>query len=463
MNSGPTDELASLAGRARHLSLPRDFVLGAATAAYQIEGAVSADGRGESIWDRFSHAPGAIKDGQTGDMACDHYHRWSEDVGLMTRLGLDAYRFSIAWPRVLPMGGGEVNSAGLDFYDSLVDALLKAGIAPFVTLYHWDLPQALQDRGGGWLRRGIVEDYLAYADIVTRRLGDRVRHWVTFNEPWTFTWCGYAFGEDAPGLKLGARGALTASHHALLAHGLAVPLIRANAPGAQIGIVLDLNAVSPASDRPEDVAATRRFDGCQNRWYLDALFRGAYPEDMVRVYGELAPDAQVGDLAAMATPLDYLGINVYRRSVIAEGKDVPPVNFTRVSPPGRHTGIGWEVYPSGLFDILDCVHRNYAPKALYITENGAAYPDRIEADGTILDLERSRYLIEHLEQVKRALGAGIPLRGYFAWTLTDNFEWAHGFDQRFGLVHIDFQNQRRRIKASGDLFAQCQLSKMCDP
>lgn len=449
--SARTEALARLQARAAAIRLPQGFQLGAATAAYQIEGAVAEDGRGESIWDRFVRTPGAIRDGCTGDVACDHYHRWREDVALMGRLGANAYRFSIAWPRILPQGRGAPNEKGLAFYERLVDVLLESGIEPFITLYHWDLPQALQDDGCGWMRRGIADDFVAYADVVTRRLGDRVRHWTTFNELWTFGWWGYAFGEDAPGAKLGVKGALVAAHHALLAHGRALPVIRANVPKAQAGIVLDVNHVTPASDRPEDIAAAQRFDGCQNRWYLDAVFRGTYPEDMLRRYGDLAPDVQDGDLAVQ--PLDYLGINVYRRSIIAAGNDWPPLDFERIEPPGDYTGIGWEVYPEGLHAIASYVHANYAPPALYITENGAAYPDEIGADGRVLDLDRCRYMVAHLEQVARVIRDGMPLRGYFAWTLMDNFEWAYGFSQRFGLIHVDFETQQRRIKASGEIFA----------
>ncbi len=452
--SKPTEVLRELSARARAIRLPAGFTIGAATAAYQIEGAVAENGRGESIWDRFTHTPGVIADGQTGDIACDHYHRWRDDIALMNQLNLNAYRFSIAWPRIIPAGRGKANEAGLTFYDRLVDGLLEAGIAPFVTLYHWDLPQALQDECGGWLRRGVVDDYLTYVDVVTRRLGDRVKQWTTFNELWTFTWWGYAFGEDAPGLKLGAKGALAAGHHALLAHGKAVPLIRANVPGAKIGIVLDLNASMPASERPEDIAATRRFDGCQNRWYLDALFRGCYPADMLEVYGGLTPDIRSGDMAAIAAPIDYLGVNVYRRSVIADGADVPPVNFTRIKPPGTYTTMGWEVYPPALYDILAYVQDSYAPGDLYITENGAAFEDEVPAVGSIVDLDRARYMIAHLEQAARAIQADIPLKGYFAWTLMDNFEWACGFSQRFGLIHVDYETQRRRMKLSGEIFAE---------
>jgi beta-glucosidase len=417
--SKPIEDIAALTARARAVRFPAGFSIGAATAAYQIEGAVAEDGRGESIWDRFTHTPGMIADGQTGDIACDHYRRWREDIALMSRLNLNAYRFSVAWPRILPDGRGKANEVGLAFYDRLVDALLEAGIAPFVTLYHWDLPQVLQDDGGGWLRRGIVGDYLAYADAVTRRLGDRVRHWTTFNELWTFTWWGYAFGEDAPGLKLGAKGALAAGHHALL-----------------------------------DVAATRRFDGCQNRWYMDALFRGAYPADMLEVFAGLTPDIRGGDMATIAAPIDYLGINVYRRSVIADGADVPPVNFSRTKPPGLYTTMGWEVHPPALYDILAYIQDNYAPGDLYITENGAAFADEIGSDGAIVDLDRARYMVAHLEQAARAIRAGVPLKGYFAWTLMDNFEWACGFGQRFGLIHVDYEIQRRRMKLSGEIYAE---------
>lgn len=450
--SDRTDEAERLRARARAIRLPPGTVIGATTAAYQIEGAAIADGRGESIWDRFSHTPGAVRNGDTGDIACDHYRRWPEDLALMQRLHLDAYRFSIAWPRILPQGRGAVNTKGLDFYDRLVDALLDRQIAPYVTLYHWDLPQPLQDDGGGWLRREIADDFVAYADVVTRHLGDRVRHWMTLNEPWTFTWPGYACGEDAPGLKLGARGALAASHHALLAHGKAVPVIRANSPNAQVGIVFDLNAVSAASDRPADVAAAHRFDGCRNRWYLDPIFRGAYPDDMMGLYSALAPRVMPGDMAAIAAPLDYLGVNVYRRSVIAAGDSMPPVNYRRVEPPGIYTFTGWEVYPPAIYDTLAYVHGNYGLRAIYITENGAAFPDRVEASGSIMDIERANYMVSHLEQIQRAIAAGIPLRGYFAWTLMDNFEWAYGYDARFGLIHVDFKTQQRRIKLSGELY-----------
>lgn len=445
-------------GNADGLSFPSGFAWGTATAAYQIEGAVSEDGRGPSIWDTFSHAQGKTANGDTGDVACDHYHRWRDDIALMRQLNLNAYRFSIAWPRILPSGRGPVNRPGLDFYDRLVDGLLAAGIDPYITLYHWDLPQALQDEGG-WLRRDIAGDFENYAGIVSRALGDRVKFWTTFNEPWTFTWWGHVTGEDAPGLKLGARGGLEASHNVLLAHGKALPVLRANVPDSQVGIVLDLNCVEPASNSPEDVAAARRFDGCQNRWYLDPLFKGAYPQDMLELYGQDAPDVLPGDLETIRAPMDYLGVNFYRRSVMAAGSDLPPVNISRVSPPGEYTSLGWEVSPHGLYDILKYVHDRYRPGALYVSESGAAFEDRPAQDGTVHDTERTEYLRAHFAQAHRAIEDGIPLCGYFVWTLMDNFEWAEGYNARFGVARTDFMTQQRTIKDSGRLLRSYSASR----
>lgn len=437
-----------------HLQFPDHFIWGAATAAYQIEGAVQIDGRGASIWDTFSHTSGKIENHDTGDIACDHYHRWREDIALMRRLNLQAYRFSIAWSRILPQGRGAVNQAGLDFYSRLVDGLLEAGITPYVTLYHWDLPQALQDDGGGWQRRGIVQDYVNYSDIVSRALGDRVKHWTTFNEPWVFSWSGYYFGEDAPGWLGGVRAALTTTHHALLAHGAAVPILRANVPQAQVGIVLDMNMPEPATRAPEDIAAAERFAGFQNRWYLDPLFKGCYPSDMVALYGEAVPDIHLDDMAQISVPIDYLGVNFYRRSVIAAGNEVPPVNYQRISPPGEYTAMGWEVSPQGIYDILQFVHDHYRVPKLYITENGAAFPDEIGANGQVQDDARVRYLEQHFIQLHRAIQSGIPLQGYFVWSLMDNFEWAYGYSKRFGLIYVDYPTQKRIIKNSGHFLAQ---------
>jgi beta-glucosidase len=429
---------------------PSGFFLGAATAAYQIEGAAREDGRGESIWDRFSHTPDKTYLGQTGDVASDHYHRWREDVGLMAGLKLNAYRFSIAWPRILPLGGGAVNPAGLDFYDRLVDALLEQGIEPFVTLYHWDLPQALED-AGGWPERSVVDLFADYAGVVVRRLGDRVRHWMTFNEPWVFTFVGYYEGRHAPG-RTDLRTALQAAHHSLAAHGKGVDAIRANSRvEPQIGIALNLNHVEPATDRQEDLDAARRQDGYLNRWFLDPLFRGAYPEDMLEFWGDLAPEMEPDDLAGLPQRLDFLGINNYFRSVVGERSD-PPVRARQHQPQGTYTEMGWEVYPEGLYRLLTRVHRDYGPERIYITENGASFPDVLGPGGVVDDPQRVEYLHDYLFAALRALEEGVPLRGYFCWTLMDNFEWAHGFRQRFGLIYVDYATQARFVKASGDWY-----------
>ena len=438
---------------ARALKLPRQFLVGAATCAYQIEGAPFCDGKGESIWDRFTKKPGAIIDGSSGDIACDHYHRMSEDIALMKQLGLSAYRFSTAWTRIIPDGSGSINQAGLDFYSRLIDELLAAHIAPFLTLYHWDLPQLLQDKGG-WYNRDTAYHFANYADAVSRAFGDRVKHWTTLNEPWTFCWSGYATGEDAPGLSDGARGGLVSSHHALLGHGLAVPLIRANAPDSSVGIVFDLNVVTPATTSLSDVAASKRFEGAQNRWFLDAVFKGAYPEDMLNLCGDVLPEIENSDNQIIAAPIDYLGINIYRRSIMAEGTELPPLNFQRVSPPGNYSAVNYEIWPECVYDVLQYVHQNYAPKEIFISENGLALAHEIVTDeGEIHDPIRGKYLVDHLSQIARAAKDGIPVKGYFVWTLMDNFEWAYGYTVPFGIVHVDFETQRRRIKDSGKIFA----------
>lgn len=431
------------------LAFPESFIWGAATAAYQIEGAWDEDGKGPSIWDVFCRVPGAIQNGDTGDVACDHYHRWREDVALMRELGLRAYRFSISWPRVLPEGKGKVNRPGLDFYDRLVDALLAAEIQPFVTLYHWDLPQALQEEGG-WPVRDTACRFADFADVVSRRLGDRVRRWITLNEPWVAAYAGYGNGYHAPGIR-NPLAAVQATHHLLLAHGLAVPVLRENGDAAtRVGITLNLSPVHPASDRPADEGAAHRYDGFLNRWFLDPLFRGHYPEDMLEMLGSALPDRYEEDLETIAVPVDFLGVNLYTRTVVADDPDSVVVETREVKPTGRpYTEMGWEVYPEGLYEILTRVHRDYAPPCIYVTENGAAFADRVSADGRVHDAQRVDFLREYIAQAHRALEEGVPLAGYFVWTLLDNFEWAYGYSKRFGIVYVDFATQERIVKDSG--------------
>ena len=430
-----------------------DFVWGVATASYQIEGAYDEDGRAMSIWDTFSRVPGAIDNGDTGDVACDHYHRWREDFDLLDEIGANAYRFSIAWPRVIPGGTGAVNSKGIDFYSALVDDLLERGITPFVTLYHWDLPQAMQDRGG-WPARDTAYAYADYAAVVVKALGDRVTNWTTFNEPLCSAWLGHLEGSMAPGIK-DITAAVPAGFHLHLAHGLGMQAIRAEAKLApHAGIVVNLSPTAPATDRPEDVAAAVRADGHTNRWWLDPLFGRGYPSDMVECYG-VEPPVQGNDLETIAQPLDYLGVNYYFREVVVDDPTKPGPKVRGVRVPGAHeTHMGWEVYAKGLEDILVRVAEDYQPAEIYITENGSAFPDVVEADGSINDVDRVNYLVGHLEAVAAAKRRGAPIKGYFAWSLLDNFEWAYGYDKRFGLVRVDYTTQERTIKASGRTYGQ---------
>ncbi|MEU9332571.1 GH1 family beta-glucosidase [Streptomyces sp. NPDC048290] len=432
-------------------ALPDDFLWGTATSAYQIEGAVAEDGRSPSIWDTFSHTPGNIDNDDHGDIACDHYHRTAEDIALMRRLGTDAYRLSIAWPRVLPGGDGPVNARGLDFYDRLIDALLAAGITPSVTLYHWDLPQVLQDRGG-WPERATAEHFAAYAAVVAERLGDRVTHWTTLNEPLCSAWIGHLEGTMAPGWR-DLTAAVRASFHLLLGHGLAAQAIRAAVPGAQVGIVNNLSTVRPASDRPEDLAAAHRMDGHTNRWWLDPVFGRGFPADMRSLYGVDLPE-RPGDLTTIAQPLDWLGLNYYFPATVADASDAPVPYVHSVRRGGvPRTGMDWEVDAGGIESLLLRLTEEYAPRKLYVTENGSSYPDVIRPDGTIDDPERQDYLVQHLAACASAARKGAPLAGYFAWSLLDNFEWAYGYDKRFGLVHVDYATQRRTIKGSGHRYA----------
>jgi beta-glucosidase len=432
---------------------PKDFVWGAATASYQIEGAWDEDGKGESIWDRFSHTPGKVQNGDTGDVACDHYHRWGEDLALMKEIGLHAYRFSVAWPRILPAGRGWVNQAGLDFYSRLVDGLLEAGIEPYLTLYHWDLPQALQDQGG-WPARTVVEAFCEYAYAVSRALGDRVRYWTTLNEPYVSAFVGYHEGRHAPGHS-NLHEALAASHHLLLAHGQAMPVIRANVSEAIVGITLNYGPQAPASPSAVDRDAANWKDGNINRWFLDPLVGRGYPADMVKGFGDPLEFVQPGDLETISTPVDFLGVNYYTRGIIRSTAVSEEQNAPRsVFPNDEHTEMGWEVYPDGLFQTLGRLHFAYGFPAIYITENGAAYKDQVGPDGQLEDPARLRYIQRHLEKVGQAIAIGVPVRGYFAWSLLDNFEWAFGYSKRFGLIYVDYATQQRIPKASARWYGQ---------
>jgi beta-glucosidase len=432
-------------------AFPADFLWGVATSSYQIEGAWQEDGKSESIWDRFAHTPGTIEDGSNGDIACDHYHRWPEDIALMRSLGIQAYRFSIAWPRILPGGTGQVNQAGLDFYSRLVDGLLEAGITPWVTLYHWDLPQILQD-AGGWPVRSTAEAFVEYADVVSRRLGDRVKHWITHNEPFVVAMMGYWWGQHAPGLTDIAL-AFRTTHHLLLSHGWAVPVIRGNSPDAQVGITLNLSDYVPASPSAADVRAATQGDGLGNRLYLDPLYGRHYPADLMAEFesrtGESMNDwVEAGDLEAIVVKTDFLGVNFYNRWVVRDDEapnNLPP---TLTTVDSEFTDMGWEVYAPSLRRLLARLHFDYQVPAIYITENGAAYGDGPDADGRVVDERRIRYMHEHLAACHEAIALGAPLRGYFAWSLMDNFEWAYGNTKRFGIVWIDYETQKRIPKES---------------
>lgn len=425
---------------------PPGFLFGTATAAYQIEGAHDADGKGPSIWDAFCREPGAISTGETGDVACDHYHRWREDVALMRGLGCNAYRLSISWPRVVPTGSGAVNEPGLAFYDRLVDELQRNGIRPFVTLYHWDLPQALQERGG-WSAPETVAAFGRYADVVARRLGDRVGDWMTLNEPEVVAYAGHYVGVHAPGIR-DFTTAVGVSHHLLLAHRAASDAIRAAHHDARVGIALNLSPCDPASDAPADAEAAARMDGYLNRWFLDPLFGRGYPEDMLALYRPYFDRGR--ELEQYDGALDFLGVNYYARRIVRAGGG--PLRADRVDPAGaERTAIGWEVHPASFRKLLVRLHRDYAPRHMYVTENGAAYDDTV-VDDRVDDPARVAFLGRHFEAAAAAIAEGVPLRGYFIWTLMDNFEWAHGTSKRFGIVHTDYATQRRRVKASGEWY-----------
>lgn len=434
---------------------PAGFWWGAATAAYQIEGAVGADGRTPSIWDTFAATPGRIMGGDSAERATEHYHRYRGDVALMRAIGLSAYRFSISWSRVLHDGGPRVNEAGLAFYDQLVDELLAAGITPTATLYHWDLPQSLEDRGG-WASRDTSYRFADYASVVTSRLGDRVRTWFTLNEPWCSAFLGYGSGNHAPG-RTSHSDSLSAAHHLLLAHGLGVEVLRATAPGARASVALNAGAVRPVSDRPDDVDAAHRIDGLLNRLFFDPVFRGSYPADVVAGTASITDWAFVhdGDLAAIGAPIDVLGVNYYQPDLVGKALDraatspYPGCEDVAFHPtPGPTTEMGWAVDPTGLREILVRIATDYPGTPIMVTENGAAYPDIVDGEGRVDDPQRVEYLSGHLRAAHAAISDGVDLRGYFVWSLLDNFEWALGYRKRFGLIHVDYATQRRTLKSS---------------
>lgn len=428
-----------------------DFVFGTATSSFQIEGRTADIPQGASNWDTFCAQPGRIADGSDGLVACDHVHRWREDVALMAGLGLSAYRFSIAWPKVIPTGRGDASQPGLDFYDQLVDELLAHQIAPIPTLYHWDLPQVLEDEGG-WTNRATAEAFADYTEAVVDRLGDRVGTWMTLNEPYVSASHGYVTGDHAPGGTSLADG-LAAAHHLLLGHGLAMERIRSLAPNSDAGIVLNFTPAEPATQSPADVALTVTTNGWENEWYAGPVFHGLYPAATVDALGWYQEEVRDGDMALIGAPLDVLGVNYYTRSVVSAVGQTLPFDTPR-------TEMGWEIHPDSLRKLLEWLHETYAPPAIMITENGAAMPDEERIDGRVHDLDRIEYLRAHITAVHRAIEVGVPVLGYLAWSLMDNFEWAFGFEKRFGIVEVEAGTLRRIPKSSALWFAEVARTKV---
>lgn len=423
------------------MQFPKGFLWGSATASFQIEGATHADGRGDSMWDLFCRMPGRVLNGDTGAVACDHYHRYAEDVDLMAELGLQTYRFSIAWPRVLPTGRGPVNQKGLDFYKRLVERLHARGIRPAATLYHWDLPTALHEEGG-WANRETAYRFQEYADVCFRALGDAVPQWITLNEPWCSSFLSYGIGHHAPGYQDWGM-AVKASHTLLLGHGLAVEAYRAAGLKGQIGITLNMNHVYPDTESPADREAARSADGMQNRWFAEPIFKGAYPADMVAEFSQWGPldYIQPGDLAIISRPTDFLGVNYYTRGIAKAGGE-------QQTPVAPVTDMGWEITPWALYDLLVRIKRDFTDLPIYITENGAAFPDVVNERGQVEDPERVAFLQEHFKATYQAIQDGVDVRGFYVWSLLDNFEWAFGYSKRFGIVYVDYETQRRIPKRS---------------
>ncbi|OGS36008.1 MAG: beta-glucosidase [Elusimicrobia bacterium RIFOXYB2_FULL_49_7] len=429
------------------MTFPNGFIWGAAAASYQIEGAASEDGRGETIWDRFAHTPGKVKNGHTGDIACDHYHRYKEDVAIMKQIGLSAYRLSMAWSRLFPSGRGSLNRKGVDFYNKLVDTLLENGITPYITLFHWDLPQALQEQGG-FGSRDIAYYFRDYAAEAVRHLGDRVKHWMTLNEPGIYVSNAHMLGVHAPGIR-DLKTAMSVSHTLLLGHGEAVAAMRKERADLKIGIALSASMRDPATAKSEDIEAAARCFDFEDRWYFDALYRGQYPERILREYAAFLPDIREGDMQIIRAPMNWLGINNYSRAVVAHDETERFLKAKGTKPAGASfTDFNWEIYPEGIYRILKWASEEFDYPDIYITENGAAFNEGPDASGRVPDERRIRFLQAYLQAAGRAITEGVKLKGYFLWSIMDNFEWAEGFGQRFGIVHVDYATQKRTLKDS---------------
>ena len=432
-----------------------EFIWGVATSSYQIEGAANEDGRGKSIWDTFCKVPGKVANFDNGDIACDHYHRFKEDLDLMKWMGVKAYRFSVAWPRVIPDGVGRVNEMGLDFYDRLIDSSLEREIAPWLTMYHWDLPEALQLRGG-WNNREVVEWFGEYGEVLTSRFGDRVKNWMTLNEPFCSAWLGHLYGDMAPGIK-DLQTALNVSHNLLMSHGLACQVIRSNVSEANVGIVINVTPAVPATDSQVDSNAAQLADGFDNRWFLDPVFGRTYPADVIDALGA-SPEIHSGDMKLIAQDLDFLGVNFYFRQTVAADQNSKPLPIRSVNRENvKKTAMNWEVHPQAFEEILLRISKEYSPKAIYITENGSAWNDEV-INGEIIDDERIDYLVRHLDAMRSARNQGAPILGYFAWSFLDNFEWAYGYEKRFGLIYVDYKTQTRTPKKSALFYRQLLLN-----
>lgn len=443
----------------KKMTFPAGFSWGTATASYQVEGAWNEDGKGESIWDRFSHTEGRIATGDTGDVACDQYHRYAEDAAIMKQLGLRGYRFSVSWSRIFPDASGKVNQAGLDYYSRLTDELLKNGVMPFPTLYHWDLPQWLQDQGG-WANRDIITHFTTYAETVVNALGDRIKNWMVFNEPWVFVYLGYLYGVHAPGIR-DSEAAVKASHIVNLAQSSAMKAMRATGKIEQVGSAFSMASSYPFTDGDDNKAAAERHHAWNNIWFLDPSIKGAYPNAYIEQDKMLRKmDVRPGDMEACVEKPDFIGINLYQRAIVENNPNDRNLGIRQHRGPGPQTAFGWEIWPAALYQMIKRIDKDYK-LPIYITENGCSFPTGPDANGRVPDQERADFYHGFVGQVGRAIDEGCDVRGYYAWTLIDNFEWAEGFRQRFGIVHVDFETQKRTIKDSGfwfrDLIARNEI------